>query len=206
MCRPDSSIEEELSRSLSYTRPDGRNLYGCHGKVRTGFFRTFLRQFFGIGRKCLLPALSVLLFFSSCKNETVYHTYQAVPENPGWNRSDSLAFCLPSGLPSASYTLEVGVRNTERYEYRDLWLLLIQVPCDTLPLRADTLHLYLADKEGRWNKGGSAGHYYQSVFVYDKPFVIGTDSFNRELRIVHAMRDNPLVGISDIGIRLSSRK
>lgn len=148
----------------------------------------------------------LLLFFlfslTSCRDATVYHVYQVIPEDVGWKRGDSLAFHLPPGLSPASYVLEIGVRNTDMYPFRDLWLSVTRTSNDSVPCVADTLHLYLADEKGRWKKAGSAGGYYQNAFVCEKPFVVVSDSSAICLRVTHIMRENPLPGISDVGVRL----
>lgn len=204
MCSPDVRKSGCVGHGSS-CKTEERNLYGMSGGCRTRLFCIY--RLFGQARSLmLLPFVLLLFLLSSCKDNTVYHVYRAIPEDSGWRRGDSLVFFFPSGLSPDSYLMEVGVRNTGGYKYRDLWLVLSQSISDTLPPRIDTLHLFLADKKGRWNRGGSAGSYYQSVFVSDKPFVIGPDSFHRSLRIVHIMRDNPLVGISDIGVRLSRKE
>lgn len=150
-----------------------------------------------------LAAFLVLCCVSSCENNTLYHTYRAIQGDLGWYRSDSLDFDLPSGLPPSAYTLEIGIRNTGVYPYKDIWLAVMQVSGDGVwGGTADTLHLYLADEKGRWDREGSVGGYYQSTFVCEKPFVVGTDSSGRSLRVVHVMQDDPLPGISDVGIRL----
>lgn len=182
----------------------GGHLYGMPEESRTDVFCIRWRVL-SVKNVMLFPFILLLSLLPSCTDNTVYHTYQAIPENFGWNKTDSLTFFFPPGLPSGAYSLEIGIRNTGRYKYRDIWLLLLQTSSDTLPPKRDTIHLYLADKKGRWNNDRGLSHYSQNTFVCDKPFVIGKDSFNRSLQIVHIMRDNPLAGISDIGVRLSRR-
>ena len=198
-CRPDSKTFFRLSESCLHGDFDEKCLRGAgpsvyHANSCGAYFFYKFRNF------VLLAFLACLSF--SCQNDTVYHTYQAIPENFGWGRGDSLNFYFPPGIPPAAYTLEVGIRNTDMYPYRDIWLEATKVMSDTLPAVTDTLHFYLADENGRWNEDRSAGGYYQSTFVCDEPLVIGTDSFNRSLHIIHVMRDNPLPGIADVGIRL----
>ncbi len=151
---------------------------------------------------CLI-ILFLLSCLSSCDEATVYHKYQAIPDNAGWHREDSLFFYFPQNLLPMEYALEIGVRNTCMYPYKDIWLAVTEVKGDSVwESTTDTLHLYLTDEEGRWNREGSVGGYYQSTFVCDRPLVVAADSVGRGMCVVHIMRDNPLQGISDVGIRL----
>lgn len=147
-------------------------------------------------------ALCVLFLLNACHTDTRYHVYQAVSGEEGWDKSDSLAFHLPVGLSSGEYRMEIGLRHTGEYSYRDIWLSVTQSEGDSIPPRTDTLHIYLTDEKGHWVQSGAMGGLYQHVYVSDKPVIFSTDSIYRIFRITHLMRQNPLPGISDVGIRL----
>ena len=65
-------------------------------------------------------ALCVLFLLNACHTDTRYHVYQAVSGEEGWDKSDSLAFHLPVGLSSGEYRMEIGLRHTGEYPYRDI--------------------------------------------------------------------------------------
>lgn len=143
-----------------------------------------------------------MFLLNACYTDTRYHVYQAVSGEEGWDKSDSLAFHLPVGLSSGEYRMEIGLRHTGEYPYRDIWLSVTQLEGDSIPPRTDTLHIYLTDEKGHWVQSGAMGGLYQHVYVSDKPVIFSTDSIERIFRITHLMRQNPLPGISDVGIRL----
>lgn len=170
--------------------------------------------------------LSILLSggLTACHTDTVYHVYYPVSEN-GWSKQDTLTYTLPDSLKAGCYQLEVNVRHTEAYPYRDIWLELAferrkpqqffsasveqedsldnnkpDIPIDSMVWVRDTFHLYLADEQGRWLKGGTIGSLYQ-FSASARPFCL-SDADGKTFRIVHIMKDNPLQGIHDIGIRL----
>lgn len=147
-------------------------------------------------------ALCALFLLNACHTDTRYHVYQSVPGKEGWNKSDSLTFHLPVEIPVGEYRMEIGVRYTGEYPYRDIWLSVTESEGDALPSRTDTLHIYLADEKGRWMRGGAIGGLYQHVHVSGKPFIFSADSIDRIFRITHLMRKNPLPGVSDVGVRL----
>lgn len=170
--------------------------------------------------------LSIFLLggLAACHTDTVYHVYRPVSEN-GWSKQDTLTYTLPDSLKDGCYQLEVNIRHTEAYPYRDIWLELAferrkpqqtspaqsepedsldnsepDIPIDSMIQIRDTLHFYLADKQGRWLKGGTIGSQYQ--FSAPTRHFCLNDKDGKTFRIIHIMKDNPLHGIHDIGIRL----
>ena len=111
--------------------------------------------------------VSLFLIVCACQHDTVYYTYNPVPVD-GWKRGDTLQFCLPDTLSPGTYNLEVGVRHSDNYPYRDLWLELTQyIPCtestDSWITKRDTIHLYLANEKGNWNGTGTTGGHFQLI-------------------------------------------
>lgn len=144
----------------------------------------------------------VVCLLSACHTNTQYHVYQSVSGGEGWQRTDSVGFELPPEVPAGTYQMEVGIRHTGAYPYRDIWLSVTRVDGDSLPSHTDTLHIYLADEKGQWHHEGAVGGLFQTAYIWDEPVVLTTDSLGRSFRIAHLMRKNPLPGISDVGIRL----
>ena len=142
---------------------------------------------------------AVSLLFNSCYSDTQYYTYQKLPSN-NWNRTDTLSFLLEKPLPTGKYQIEIGIRHSVQYAYCDLWLGVL-TESDSLSMPTDTLHIEMASKQGQW-KGDSSGGLFQ--LVYPKNISInveGKDSL-RSVRIFHLMKDNPLKGVSNVGIRI----
>lgn len=100
----------------------------------------------------------------ACQPNTTYYMYQPV-SSKGWNRTDTLIFNLPDSLTFGTYKLGIGIRHTGKYPYRDLWLELSQLTPDEKAEgkwkeKKDTLHLYLANKQGNWmGSGTTSGHF-----------------------------------------------
>lgn len=128
----------------------------------------------------------------SCQENTLYHSYQPV-DATGWSKNDTLVYALDSTLNGKeSYAFQIGIRHKDSYPYRDLWL----------KINEDTLHLYLADSIGQW-KGKGIGDLRQLQFPVTLP--MEPEDSLREFRIHHLMKDEPLSGISDIGIAIQKR-
>lgn len=202
---PEMHHRQKPVRNLALTATDGEISVGItretnvRSVIQIRMYR--LKESFIYYIKAGL-ALCVLFLLNACHTDTRYHVYQAVSGEEGWDKSDSLAFHLPVGLSSGEYRMEIGLRHTGEYSYRDIWLSVTQSEGDSIPPRTDTLHIYLTDEKGHWVQSGAMGGLYQHVYVSDKPVIFSTDSIDRIFRITHLMRQNPLPGISDVGIRL----
>ena len=134
--------------------------------------------------------LSIFLILA-CQNNTYYHSYQ--PINPmGWQKNDTILFSLDSTIThDKTFELQLGIRHKDSYPYRDLWLTINQ----------DTVHIYLADTIGHWIGSGIGELRHLTKYI---PFKPEQDSV-KELRIIHIMQDNPLIGIHNIGISIQKK-
>lgn len=145
--------------------------------------------------KWIYSVLSVLFILTGCRNSTVYHTYRPTAES-GWPSKDTLFYSLPSSLLPGDFRLHIGIRHTEVYPYKDVW---VEVGCKEHAEKKDTFHLYLADQDGHWHNS-TTGRLYQCDFDKGKLSLSAQDS---TLYIIHLMSDSLLTGIHDVGIQLS---
>lgn len=144
-----------------------------------------------------------VLGLAACQNSTVYHSYLPVPTK-GWERGDTLVYALPSSVPAGEYEMAVGIRYLDAYPYRDIWLSISCNMQDTLHYATDTLQLFLADEAGD-RVGSGSGGLYQCTLPYKMSFSIRQEGQSRTIRVVQIMKDNPLKGISDVGVRLKKK-
>lgn len=128
------------------------------------------------------------LFLTACYNQTLYHSYQPVNKT-GWYQNDTILFTLKQPVAVNSiHEYIIGIRHKDSYQFRDLWLKINQ----------DTIHLYLANKNGSWF-GHGIGEIKQITF----PFTLkSTNDSIIDIRIVHIMQQNPLLNLQDIGISI----
>lgn len=139
----------------------------------------------------IILCLLILFLAHSCQENTYYHTYQPV-DSTGWNKHDTLFYPLPASIDHESYQVEIGVRHKDSYPYRDLWL----------TVNHDTLHLYLADSTGYWTGKGIGN---LRLFTQDINLSNAFKDSIQDICITHIMSENPLVGISDIGIQIKHK-
>ena len=101
----------------------------------------------------------------ACQTNTVYYTYEPI-STEGWSKTDTLEFYLPDSVNLGTYHLEVGVRHSGKYPYRDLWLEITQYIPDLQAAnewtqKKDTIHIYLANEKGIWNGTGTTSGHFQ---------------------------------------------
>lgn len=138
----------------------------------------------------------------ACQDNTKFHQYQPVKQT-GWCSIDTLTFHLPSKMDCGEYDMQIGIRHTEKYAYQDIWLEMT-CACDSTMSAKDTLHLYLATKNGEWS-GRGIGGLIQSIHAQAKPLPLQPTEQGYIIRITHLMNDSTLQGIHDIGVQLSLR-
>ncbi|MDE6801012.1 MAG: gliding motility lipoprotein GldH [Phocaeicola sp.] len=141
-----------------------------------------------------------IIILAACQSDIVYHSYKPVPLD-GWNQSDTIVYTLPNYIPTGNYEVKIGIRYQESYPYRDLWLGISHNTEDTLTYITDTLQLFLVDEVGNKTGNGPCG-LYQCDLPYKASLHFCMEGNTRTFRIVHIMTDNPLIGITDVGIQL----
>ena len=140
-----------------------------------------------LANKLLAPL--VLLLLMSCTGHNRFHSYLPVNKD-GWERTDTLCFhAVPIDTNRNCMEISLGIRHTHRYPYRDIWL----------TIGKDTLHIDLADEQGRW-KGKGIG----DMRLIQQEATINLTKMDScgIIRIHHIMQHDPLPGISDIGIEV----
>lgn len=137
---------------------------------------------------------------SACMERTVYHAYQFIPAQ-GWSKRDTLIFQVP--IPDSLKTLKLfaEVRNENSYAYQNLYLVVAHNLQDSTAFRTDTLELTLADKSGKWT-GTGWGRLFQSTLPIGT--AVTRHSGNYTFRISQGMKDESLVGVRDIGVRVEN--
>lgn len=153
--------------------------------------------------KCIPLALLVLFILStvcpSCsKSGVAYSAFLPIPQT-GWSQGDTLNYYPYPSVGEGEYRLSFWVRHTNFYPYSNLWLFVQTTQADGQSQR-DTLQLTLADSYGQWN-GSGWGSLYETEQRIDLPFTLAADTLQR-ITIAHGMLDNPLSGITEMGVRL----
>ncbi|MCR5131748.1 MAG: gliding motility lipoprotein GldH [Prevotella sp.] len=143
----------------------------------------------------------VVCLLTACWGNKVYNQYQQIPI-AGWERNDTLTFCIPPVAEDGLYNIDLGLRTTGSYPFQGLTLIvehqvigkhqsgtLMKVPVDTVSCK-------LIDSRG--HAKGHGVNYMQSNFHVTTLSLHAGDSLRVNVR--HDMKREILPGISDLGV------
>lgn len=147
--------------------------------------------------------MALVISTSSCDNPKKYDHYEAIPLS-GWARNDTAKFEIPRQR-AGNYILDLGIRASRDYPYKNLSLLLESTiyPKDKKDKNktfSDTVVCKVIGNDGELlGKDGISSteilRHVTTIFLKD------SDSIHIDVR--HIMSQEKLPGISDIGIRLT---
>ena len=140
--------------------------------------------------------------FVSCDKNLVFEKNVAIPDD-GWNKDSSIVFSIPVTDTLKNNDLYINVRNDIKYEYSNLWLF-IEIDQPGNISATDTFEITLADPSGKWLGEGFGGIKTNQV-IYKRNIYFPV-SGEYKISIKQGMRENVLMGITDIGIRLEKQK
>ncbi|MDL2224438.1 gliding motility lipoprotein GldH [Bacteroidales bacterium OttesenSCG-928-M06] len=147
------------------------------------------------GIVCLI--LSVLV---SCTEKDFFSEYHSI-SNAKWNQEDTLGFTFQVYDTLSYYDVFLELRHNNNYPFQNIWLFIdYQTPSGLV--RSDTLNAELADVYGKWYGKGIGLHSYSFPYAFHIQYKdTGTYIYN----IRQGMRENPLNGINDVGLRISKK-
>lgn len=146
----------------------------------------------------LMIGCSILL---SCNPNTVIDSTVDMPNNE-WNYAQLAKADYQIKDTTTTYQVNLKLRINSNYRYTNLFVLTYF----TTPKAQKILRyqFQLANKEGTWLGKGS-GDIYAFKFPL-KTNVRYADTGKYSIKIEQNMRDNPLLGVSDVGIEVVKSK
>lgn len=154
----------------------------------------------------ILYSFLLLISTSSCGDKDVLYSHFYEFKGVEWMQENILSFEIDTALITLNepYALSIEMSNNPKYPYKNIWI------SAQHNFKSDSIfselekEFQLADESGKW-KGDGFGILYQSSFILEEN-VIFRDKRNHIIKIKHEMKDNPLIGIEKIGIKLSRKK
>lgn len=161
------------------------------------------------------------IFFASCliflcliscsKQDTYFHIHEI--KDAKWAQNDTLRVTIDTVMlrldsvlfeANMPYTLSLEVTNNVSYPYRNIWFFIQSNFNSDSTYTTESKEYQLADIEGKW-LGAGFGSLYQSSFpVADNIYF--NEKRNYYIKIEHGMRDEPLIGIEKVGLKLSKKE
>ena len=149
--------------------------------------------------KNVLIAFFVISLVASCdKRQTYLHLYQSIP-NAGWLSKDSICFQIPAQGNDTSYNVQLEVRHTVKFNYKNLLLLTSYVCSNQDEVQIDTVNFVLMDEVGRW-QGKGIGRLFQVEEQLRTLHIGKSDSC--VIKVSYLNPDSLLLGVNNLGLRL----
>lgn len=151
--------------------------------------------------KLISTCVLLLFFLQGCGEQSLVDQNVSVPEN-NWAYANSLKTTVEIKDAGKPYSVYFKLRHTNNYRYANLYVI--------MHLKGEGLEKHtryqfrLAKASGEWLGKGS-GDIYTGVFpiltVFNFP-----KAGKYQFEIEQNMRDNPLIGISDIGLLVTPKE
>ena len=123
----------------------------------------------------------------------------AVQLNPsGWIASDTAVMTFRVEHPDHRHNLQFGLRHSEDYPFSNLFLF-VELEYPNGKTMLDTLECPLGAPDGRWY---GEGHGWIDLRVGYKQAVAFPLQGDYTLRVLHAMRRDPLPGLAELRFSL----
>ncbi len=135
---------------------------------------------------------------TGCGPEAFYADSLGV-DSSGWKSSDAAEFKWEVTDTTRLHDLYIDLRHDATYPFSNIYLF-VDFTFPNGKTNRDTLACELADAQGNW-LGSGPGHVLDHRIVWhdDARFPLqGPYS----VRVVHAMREDPLQGVTDVGLRI----
>ncbi|MEN9918982.1 MAG: hypothetical protein RL662_1418, partial [Bacteroidota bacterium] len=145
--------------------------------------------------------LGIGLASLACQQREVYFQFHDL-DNANWSKKDTLNFVLDSASIYTNMPIDIDIElmNNTFYPYLNLWLC-VQDDLSVSDMNWVEKQYKIADNEGTW-LGSGFGSIYQTTLSYKKRVVFDKKR-NYTIRIVQTMKDEALMGVEKIGIRMS---
>jgi gliding motility-associated lipoprotein GldH len=145
--------------------------------------------------------LFITMLFVGCDRDKFFDESLSLPGDR-WDKDEALAFTIPIEDTVTPYRFFINVRNSTSYNYNNIYFFLTtEYPGGGYS--QDTIECLLAEKDGSWIGKGTGAYRDNRVHIRDN--IVFPRQGKYTLRLLQAMREEILEGISDAGIRLEKQ-
>ena len=130
----------------------------------------------------VVTIISMFFFFSFCSPEKKTQIYYEFVEKK-WHSDSIITFKLPELDTNKEYNLDFKIRHTTKYKYQNIYFFVYHLNKGEV-FKKDTIHLFLAEKNGKW-KGKGTGNIREARYIYEKKINLKTED---EIKIQQAVR------------------
>jgi gliding motility-associated lipoprotein GldH len=146
-----------------------------------------------------------LALLLSCGESEEYYVFKHISDGQ-WSKDSVVCLQFDSLRLNSSdiYHVDIEIVHNKSYPYQDLWLLIGENLQDSI-LQYDTLKCWVSDQFGRWLGSGGSGLHQLSV-SYKKNINVQDTVRNYCFFIQQFMKDDPLLGVEKIGVKIYKAK
>ena len=141
------------------------------------------------------------MVLSSLYDPLTNETYKTIDPS-GWSKDSCAVFNFQVDKNYLNYNILIDVRNRGDYPNSNLWLFVDVMAPDSTVIR-DTVEYQLALPNGKWTGKGTGGLYTNQFPFRTNVFFPSPGKYT--VSVTHAMRTDPLIGISDIGLAVKRK-
>ena len=148
------------------------------------------------------------LMIFSCDSNRVFDTYNSL--SGVWSQDDIQIFKYESKDSISNYNLFVNIRNTEDYPFNNLFII-TELTYPQGKTLSDTLEYAMAYPDGKLIGSGFTSLkenklIYKEAFQFDEPgeYTFQISQAMRKYDHINGVKE--LKGISDVGLRIESKK
>jgi gliding motility-associated lipoprotein GldH len=151
--------------------------------------------------KYFLTLFSICLIVA-CSSKYEFAKYESVSE-AGWNANDTLTFKIKIEETSTPYNINLGVRYNKGYEFDNIWFKLFGSIIENAK-DGKMQEIILFDKIGK-PYGDCTGSVCTQIYPIQKNYIFKKAGIY-VVKVVHLMRQEPLLGVKDVGIMVEKVK
>ncbi|WKK58630.1 gliding motility lipoprotein GldH [Sphingobacterium sp. BN32] len=142
--------------------------------------------------------LMFIFLLNSCQEGYFFEKNTDIPKQ-SWDYKNKPAFDVHITEPRTKFDVYVNLRHNAYYPFSNIFILLHEKG-KGLKDTAYRHEVKLAELDGRWT-GKSAGNLYEQSILVKENFTF-PDTGKYVFSIEQNMRENPLHGINDVGLKL----
>jgi gliding motility-associated lipoprotein GldH len=134
----------------------------------------------------------------SCDSNRVVDEYISLGEE-GWKYDQKVSVGFQIQDTTQFYNIYFNSRNTGSYPYQNIYVLM-RITDPNGEVNENRLNFSLADKDGKWFGAGLGDLYDNQIKIVEGLKFLIAGEYQIELE--QNMRDNPLQGLVEVGVRV----
>lgn len=142
--------------------------------------------------------LGVLISLQSCVDNAIVDNFFTIP-NQHWTYAQPIKTAVGITNPEKGYNIYINLRHTDAYKYANIWFKVSIISPDKKK-ETKRVEFNLASPDGAW-LGTTAGNLFTCQLPYKQNFKF-TQKGKYLIIVEQNMRDNPLDGVNDLGLRV----